>query len=201
MTAKLEIRKSDKAYYGGKPSVWQRLTLPPIPYLAITGKGAPEGPAYAEAMSALYPLAYAMKFAAKAEGRDFTIPPLSTQWWAADPTAFVQGRRDEWEWQAMIRMPDFIDATFLDAARKSAKPGPRRDEVRLEIIDEGDCFQMLHIGPYADEAPKLAELHDELMPEAGVTFAGPHHEVYLSNPGRTAPEKLKTILRQPVKPA
>lgn len=200
MTAKLELRKTDKTYYGGKPGVWTRVVIPPHPYLALEGHGAPEGPGYAEAMQALYPLAYAMKFRAKGEGRDFTVPPVSTQWWADDPTAFAQGRRDEWSWRALIRMPDWVDAAFFEAARETAKPGPRRDEVRLEVIDEGDCFQLFHVGSYADEAGPLAHLHEVLMPEAGVTFGGPHHEVYLSNPARVAPEKLKTIVRQPVVP-
>ncbi|MBV7377413.1 GyrI-like domain-containing protein [Maritimibacter dapengensis] len=196
---KLELKKTDKTYYTTHKD-WHRVTLPPIPYLAITGEGAPEGPGYAEAMQALYPLAYAIKFRSKGEGRDFTVPPVSTQWWADDPTVFTTGDRAAWKWRALIRMPDWVDQAYLDAARATAKPGPRRDEVTLDMIDEGDCFQMLHIGPYSEEAPKLARLHDEIMPEAQVTFGLPHHEIYISNPGRTAPEKLKTILRQPVVP-
>lgn len=197
---KLELKKTDKTYYTTRKT-WHRVTLPPYPYLAITGEGAPASPAYAEAVSALFPLAYAIKFASKADGRDFTVPPVSAQWWADDPTAFAEDRRDEWKWRAMIRMPDWVDQAFLDRARETAKPGPRRDDVTIELIDEGDSFQLLHVGPYSEERPKLADLHDHLMPEAGVIFAGPHHEIYLSDPRRVAPEKLKTIVRQPVQPA
>ncbi|MEC7764568.1 MAG: GyrI-like domain-containing protein [Pseudomonadota bacterium] len=201
MTGKLDLKKTDKAYYGGEAGAWHRVTLPPLRYLALEGHGAPEAPAYSEALGALYPLAYKIKFAAKAEGRDFTVPPQSTQWWADDPSAFTQGRRDEWHWRAMIRMPDFVDRAMVEAARGAAKPVPRLGEVTLHEVDEGDCFQTLHIGPYAEEGETLALLHDHLMPGARVTFGAPHHEVYLSDPRRTAPEKLRTILRQSVRPA
>ncbi|MEZ5974042.1 MAG: GyrI-like domain-containing protein [Planctomycetota bacterium] len=191
---KLDLKKADRAYYGAKAGSWQRLRLPACRYLAVLGQGAPESPAYAAALHALYPTAYAIKFASKAAGRDFTVPPQSTQWWSEDLAAFTAGRRDLWQWRAMLRMPDWVDSAMLKEAM--AKKGTQG--VELMEIDEGDVFQTLHIGPYADEGPTLAELHDRVMPEAGVTFGLPHHEIYLSDPRRTAPEKLKTILRQPV---
>lgn len=196
---KLDLKKTDKAYYTTRKD-WHRVTLPPIPYLMVEGTGAPEGAGFAEGMKAIYPLAYGIKFAAKAKDRDFVVPPVSAHWWADDPTAFAEGRRDEWQWRVLLRMPDFVGEADLAAARAAKDPGPRTADVRLDTLDEGDCFQLLHIGPYADEAPKLARLHDVLMPESGVTFGGQHHEIYLSDPARVAPEKLKTILRQPVIP-
>ncbi|MAM61946.1 MAG: hypothetical protein CMH11_10695 [Maritimibacter sp.] len=197
---KLELKKTDKTYYGARADGWARVTIAPIPYLAIAGVGAPESTPYGEAVGALYPLAYGIKFVSKAAGRDFTVPPLSTQWWADDPTAFTQNRRAEWRWQAMIRMPDWVDDDAFAAARAKAKTVPGLDDVRFSMVDEGDSFQTLHIGPYSAEGPKLADLHDRIMPEAHVTFAGPHHEIYLSDPRRVAPEKLRTIIRQPVRP-
>lgn len=194
---KLDFKKSDRAFYTGNPGRWDRLTLPEMTYLAVEGDGAPESPAYAAALAALYPLAYAIKFASKAAGRDFVVPPQSTQWWADDMTAFTEGRRDAWCWRAMIRIPDWVDTDALTAA-KAQKGGAA---VTLISLTEGDCLQTLHIGSYADEAPVLANLHERVMPDAGVTFAGKHHEVYLSDPRRVPPEKLKTILRQPVAPA
>lgn len=193
---KLDLKKADKAYYTTARD-WHRVTLPPCSYLAVIGYGAPEGPDYAAALERLYPVAYGVKFAAKAEGQDFVVPPQSTQWWADDPAAFVAGRREEWRWRAMIRMPEFVTAEMgTEAARTKGVEG-----IDFIEIEEGEAFQMLHIGAYADEAPHLAHLHDHLMPEAGVTFGLPHHEIYLSDPRRTAPERLKTILRQPVRPA
>ncbi len=204
MTDKLDFKKSDRAFYTGKQGRWDRLTLPEMTFLAIEGQGDPNGPAYAAALSALYPLAYGIKFACKAEGADFTVPPLEALWWADDPTAFTAGDRAAWHWQAMLRLPDDVTQDRLDAARATVrakgKTGPF-DAVRLITLTEGDALQTLHLGPYTDEAPTLAELHDQIMPEAGLTFAGPHHEIYLSDPRRAAPEKLRTILRQPVRPA
>lgn len=193
---KLDFKKTDRAFYTGKPGRWDRVMLPEMTALAVIGRGAPEAPAYAAAMSELFPLAYAIKFAGKAAGHDFVVPPQSTQWWSDDPDAFTQDRRDLWQWRAMIRMPDWVDETTL-AEAKATKGG---DSVVLVHLTEGDCLQTLHVGSYADESPVLADLHDRIMQEAGVKFAGPHHEVYLSDPRRVAPEKLKTILRQPVKP-
>lgn len=196
MSGKLDLKRADRAYYGGTAGRWSRVTVPPCRYLAVEGQGAPEGPAYAAALARLYPVAYGVKFAAKAQGRDFVVPPQSTQWWAEDPAAFVTGRRDEWRWRAMVRMPDFVhEADVVQAAEAKQVEG-----VAFVTLDEGDCFQTLHVGPYAEEAPVLAQLHDEVMPKAGVTFGLPHHEVYLSDPRRVDPEKLRTILRQPVVP-
>ncbi|HHC30026.1 MAG TPA: hypothetical protein ENK80_05640 [Rhodobacterales bacterium] len=193
---KLDFKKANRAFYTGKPGRWDRVTLPEMTYLFVEGQGAPEGAAYAAALAALYPTAYGIKFAGKAEGRDFVVPPQSTQWWADDPTAFTTGQRDIWRWRAMIRVPDWVEEAMLNAA--VAKKGVAG--VGLTRLTEGDCLQTLHVGSYADEAPGLAELHQRVMPDAGLTFAGPHHEVYLSDPRKVAAEKLKTILRQPVAP-
>ncbi|MBV7408388.1 GyrI-like domain-containing protein [Maritimibacter sp. DP1N21-5] len=196
MTDKLDLKKTDKTYYGGKPGEWARVTIPPCRYLSVSGQGAPEDAAYAAAMERLYPVAYGVKFAKKAEGRDFVVPPLSTQWWADDPSAFGEGRRDEWHWQALIRMPDFVEASDVGkAAEEKGVTG-----VSLINLIEGECFQTVHIGPYSDEGPTLVRLHEEVMPEAQVTFGQPHHEIYLSDPRRAAPEKLRTVIRQPVVP-
>jgi hypothetical protein len=208
---KLDFKKRDKAYYSGKQGRWDRLIVPPMTYLMIDGQGDPGGADYARAISALYPLAYGIKFAFKTRGADFTVPPLEAVWSAKDPTAFVTDDRAAWRWTAMIRLPDGVDAGVFETARETAlgKLAKKSDaptdaatmlSVRLDSLDEGDCLQTLHIGPYSEEAPVLAYLHDTLMPELGLTFGSAHHEIYLSDPRRTAPEKLRTILRQPVLP-
>lgn len=205
--AKLDFKKQDKALYSGEVGQWQTIEVPRMCFLMVDGRGDPNGPAYAAALSAIYPLAYTIKFAAKADDADFVVPPLEALWWADDPTAFVRGERSEWQWTAMIRMPALVSPEKLAAAKDSyqAKQGKRKqpdeapiDSVRLEDLNEGTCLQTLHIGPYKDEAAILAELHERVMPEMGLTFNGPHHEVYLSDPRRVPPEKLKTVLRQPV---
>ncbi len=199
---KLDFRKSDRAFYTGKPGRWDRVTLPEMTFVAIEGQGDPDGPAYAAALAALYPLAYAVKFACKADGADFVVPPLEALWWADDPRVFVAGARAAWRWKAMIRLPDSVTPEAVETARAAARPKRREgpvEKVTHTRFAEGDCLQTLHLGPYADEAPVLAGLHDRVMPGQGLAFAGPHHEIYLSDPRRVAPARLKTILRQPVR--
>lgn len=207
---KLDFRKADKALYTPPLDQWQRVDVPAMVYLSITGQGDPNGPGFAAALGALYPVAYGLKFARKPDG-DFTASPLAALWWADDPAAFAAGERAAWRWRAMLRVPGDVDDAAVENIRKSvlAKQASKSGgadpaliaAVTLTRLTEGDCLQRLHNGPFADEAPVLADLHDKVMPRLGLTFAGPHHEIYLSDPRRTAPEKLRTILRQPVKPA
>ena len=209
--AKLDFKRQDKAYYTGKQGRWDRIKLPDMTYLMVDGAGDPGGPEYARKLAALYPLAYQTKFRRKQAGADFTVLPLQALWWSADLAAFVKDDRAAWRWTAMIRMPDDVMAGEFETIREMAlgKLAKKRDagtdaetmnSVRLEKFAEGDCLQTLHVGSYADEAPVLADLHDRVMPQAGLTFGGKHHEIYLSDPRRVVAEKLKTILRQPVKP-
>ncbi|SEQ03472.1 GyrI-like domain-containing protein [Thalassovita taeanensis] len=204
---KLDFRKRDRALYAAKAGQWSRLNVPPILTLRIEGQGDPNGPTYARALAALYPLAYGIKFAAKARGADFAVPPLEALWWADDPAAFTTGDRAVWRWAACLRVPDDTAQTALDQARTATLSKRRTTadpealaEVHLAPLDEGDCLQTLHIGPYTAEAPVLVDLHCVVMPGLGLTFNGPHHEIYLSDPRRVAPGRLKTLLRQPVRP-
>ncbi len=200
---KLDFRKAERALYAGKVGRWDRIVVPKMRFVTIAGQGAPAGEAWQAALGALYPVAYAVKFAMKAAGADFVVPPLEGTWHAEDPGAFLAGRREEWRWTAMLRVPDAVSGEVFAAA--VAKSAGKADaavlaSVELSDIEEGDSLQTLHIGPYAAETPVLADLHGRVMPEAGVTFGLPHHEIYLSDARRVAPEKLKTILRQPVRP-
>ena len=177
------------------------LEIPERSYLAVDGHGDPNGPAFAPAAESLYPVAYALKFASKAAGRDYVVPPLEGLWWAQDRDAITR-RRDKavGEWTLLLLVPDWLGADDVAAAveRTGTKAPPRLDDVRLQTLDEGRCMQTLHVGPFDDEGPVLHRLHHEVLPGAGFTPSGEHHEVYLSDPRRTAPEKQRTILRQPV---
>ena len=208
---KLDFKRHDKPLYCGKQGRWDRLTVPRLTYLMIDGQGDPGGTDYGRALAALYPLAYGVKFLFKAKDADFVVPPLATLWRADDPDAFVTGDRDAWQWTAMIRLPDTVDdvtfqtvrtAALSKLAKKKAAPTTPSvmQSVRLGILDEGDSLQTLHIGPYSEEAAVLAHLHNTVMPDLGLTFGSAHHEIYLSDPKRVAPQKLRTILRQPVLP-
>jgi hypothetical protein len=202
---KYDIKVAQKALYAPSSTDFVIVDVPPMQYLAIDGSGDPNAsPEYAAAIEALYPVAYAVKFASKnALGRDFVVGPLEGLWRAADMSAYTRGDRDAWEWTLLISQPDWISVEMvgdaIGAVTAKKKGGAALDHLRLVTVDEGRSVQILHIGSYAAEAPTLARLHDEYMPANGLTFNGDHHEIYLSDVRRTAPEKLKTVLRQPVR--
>ena len=206
MADKVDLKKSLDAYQA-KRGQFRVVDIPDLQYLMIDGHGDPNtSPSYAEALNALYPIAYALKFASKRElGRDYVVMPLEGLWWADDMDAFTVARdKSRWDWTMMILTPDWIDRPMFDAAveRTRTKSGPRRlDDVRQASLSEGRCVQTLHLGPFDAEAEVLDRMHHRFIPDNGFRMAGKHHEIYLSDPRRTAPEKLRTILRQPVQDA
>lgn len=196
--------KKELDSYQAKRGQFRVLEVPTLQYLMIDGHGDPNTSSeYSQALEALYPLAYKLKFASKRDlGRDYVVMPLEGLWWAEDMNAFTVGRdKSQWDWTMMIMVPDWIDAAMLEVAREqvAAKSKPARlDDVRLEALTEGQCVQTLHVGSYDDEAPVLEQLHSKFIPENGLRMTGKHHEIYLGDPRKVAPEKLRTILRQPV---
>jgi hypothetical protein len=202
---KIDLKKELRHLFTAPVGEFVEVEVPPLPYLKVDGHGDPNvEAAYAQALSWLFSTAYAAKFAAKTGlGRDFTVPPLEGLWWAEDPQSFVDRRKALWSWTMMIMLPDFIGQDLVDAAvvKSSAKLGEPPTSFRFELLHEGRSLQALHIGSYDDEGPLLAQLHNEIMPARGLAFAGPHHEIYLGDPRRTEPARLKTILRQPVRPS
>jgi hypothetical protein len=149
-------------------------------YLAIDGAGAPGGEEFQESIGALYKVAYPLKFASKAAGQDYVVCKLEGLWWDIQPPNI-------WNWKLLIRTPDFIT--------KSQVP---KGKVKLETLTEGQCVQMLHVGPY-DQVCRTTEIMRAFAEGEGLAFHGKHHEIYLSDPRRVAPEKLKTIVRVPVR--
>ncbi|MCP8999279.1 GyrI-like domain-containing protein [Pseudarthrobacter sp. RMG13] len=199
---KYDVKKQFKDLYAPRARDFEVVTVPPLSYLMLDGQGNPgTAPAYAAALEALYSVSYAVKFASKHAGRDYVVAPLEGLWTADDPDAFTRGEKDSWKWTMMIHQPGWIGASDVQdgIAEAAAKNVPGLDLLRLETLDEGLSVQILHIGSYDDEAPTLRRLHNEYMPANGFGFAGLHHEIYLSDARRVAPEKLKTILRQPVR--
>lgn len=174
--------------------------VPGFPFLMVDGHGDPNTtPAYTDAVEALYSLSYTVKFVSKAKGRDYVVAPLEGLWSAERMAAFVDRSKHEWSWTMMIRQPDWLDDDDWDAARHRVSPKklPALDAVRLESFAEGRAAQVMHTGPYDDEGPVIARLH-EWIAANGLVATGRHHEVYLGDPRRAAPGKLRTILRQPV---
>ncbi len=202
--AKIDFKKALPDLYTAPRDRFVSVDVPAMQFVMVDGAGDPNtAPAYKQAIEWLYSTSYALKFAAKAAvKKDYAVPPLEGLWWADDPADFVTRRKDRWRWTMMIMAPEFFDRPMFEAAVEKSKKklGAPPASLRFERFDEGRCLQILHIGSYDDEAPTLARLHDEVMPSQGLTFAGRHHEIYLSDARRTEPAKLKTSLRQPVKP-
>lgn len=193
------------------PRLWratrtpERLDVPPVGYLAVDGAGDPNtAPEYGAAVATLYAVAYTLRSAVKAAGGEpWTVMPLEGLWWADDPGDFVRGERAAWRWTMLIAQPPVVTSEMVtDAVAAAAARGkaPAAERLRHEVLEEGDAVQVLHHGPYADEGPTVAALHAWIA-DAGLALRGAHHEVYLTDPRRSTPERMRTILRQPVAPA
>ena len=200
-----DIKKDRKDLYLPGRTDFTEVDVPAITYLATDGHGDPNtSPAYAIAIQALYAGAYAIRSALKKRtGDDFVVGPLEGLWTSADDSAFVARDKGEWDWTMMIPLPDAVSSQdIVDGLGQAACKKPDLPIAALKELPltEGRSLQILHVGTYDDEAPTLARLHDEVMPRLGLIWNGPHHEIYLSDPRRVAPEKMKTVLRQPVKP-
>ncbi|KRC59435.1 hypothetical protein ASE14_16015 [Agromyces sp. Root81] len=200
---KFDAKRAHRELYA-PPTEFVFVDVPEILYLAVDGHGDPNtAPEYAAALEALYAVAYTIKFASKGAGRDFVVGPLEGLWRADDETAFTSRRKEEWSWTLMLAQPDWVTPAEVEAA--IATVGAKKSLPSLGLVKplryaEGRSVQILHRGPYDDEAPTLARLHDEFIPDHGLAFNGDHHEIYLTDARRTAPDKLRTVLRQPVRP-
>ncbi|MBI5310907.1 MAG: GyrI-like domain-containing protein [Actinobacteria bacterium] len=168
----------------------------------VDGKGDPNTSVeYEAAVAALYAVSYTLKFSTKRSpsGVDYKVMPLEGLWWSHDLSDFTTGNKSDWEWTMMIMQPDFVTPEDFEQARDAAtakKDLPAAPKLRLEKFREGSAAQVMYVGPYSDEGPTIKALH-EFIEESGYVLDGKHHEIYLGDPRRTAPEKLKTIIRQP----
>ena len=172
----------------------------PAKYLSISGHGAPGGEHFRAHVNTLYSVAYTLKMAEKFAGHDYKVCHLEGQWWAEDGADFRTHQPQEWQWRLLIRIPDFIAQSELDDAIETVvrrKKDPLATQVTIEQLAEGRCVQMLHVGPYAEEKTAVIKMQDAAQRE-GLHFHGPHHEIYLSDPNRVPPQRLRTIVRHPV---
>lgn len=183
-----DLKNEHRTLYAPSAKDFTLVDVPPLNYLMVDGEGDPNtAPAYREAVEALYRASYGAR---KAAGRKHVVAPLEGLWWADDLSVFTARDKGAWQWTMMIAQPDFVTPDMVDLS-----------VVRFERFEEGRCAQILHVGSYDDEAPTLARLHDEWLPANGLRERGKHHEIYLGDPRKTAPEKLRTVLRQPVETA
>jgi len=199
---KTDLRKALKQFYEPSAKDFAVVDVPEMLFVMIDGEGDPNvSPVYANAVQWLFSVSYALKFASKANGRDYGVLPLEGLWWADDMDDFVAGNKAKWKWTAMIAQPDWITADMFSATvdKTKVKLGEPPASLRLEPFAEGLSVQIMHFGPYSAEAPTIARLHKEFLPANGLTESGHHHEIYISDPRRVAPEKLRTVIRQPVR--
>lgn len=200
----IDLKKDFPALYRPPSDDFAEVVVPPMIYLAIDGHGDPNTSAdYAAAVAALYATAYTIKFAVRRRGgADVVVGPLEGLWSSPDPASFVARDKGAWDWTMLIALPEHVSSEDVAAGLSAAgvkKPDLPIERVRRLVLDEGRCLQIMHVGSYDDEGPTLARLHDEVMPARGLTWNGRHHEIYLSDPRRVPPERLKTVLRQPVR--
>ena len=205
MAKALDFKKELKHLYRPSAKDFVVVDVPEMQFLMIDGHGDPNTTQeYKDAVEALYGAGYKLKFMSKQDpGTNYVVPPLEGLWWAEDMEAFgAQRDKSAWDWTMMIMQPEWITQEMFEQAVEQVqkkKDLPALLKLRLESYHEGLSVQIMHIGSYDAEGPTLARLHDEFIPQNGYEEAGKHHEIYLGDPRRTAPEKLKTVLRQPVR--
>lgn len=200
--AKLDLKKELRHLYQPSAKEVVAVEVPPMNFLMVDGEGDPNRvPEFQEAVEALYGVSYTLKFMLKKSelAADYVVLPLEGLWWTEDMREFSMDNKDMWKWTLMIIQPDLVTADQVaEAIRQLAekKNPPALGKLRFERFEEGRAAQILHVGPYDQEPATIEKLHDFITQE-GSTPTGKHHEIYLSDPRRTRPERLKTILRQP----
>ena len=206
MSSAIDYKKELKHLYNPSKKEFSIVDVPAMNFLLVDGHGDPNtAQAYQDAVEALYGVAYKLKFMSKKEkGTDYVVPPLEGLWWASDMETFTSQRdKSAWDWTMMIMQPEWITREMVEEAIRQvqkAKGLPALSKLRLEAYHEGLAVQIMHIGSYDAEGPTIARMH-AFAADKGYQLAGKHHEIYLSDPRRVAAEKLKTVLRQPIKKA
>ncbi len=202
--SKVDFKVELKHLYRPSAKAFSVVEVPPMHFLMVDGHGDPNAAQeYQDALETLYAVAYKLKFMSKKEmAKDYVVPPLEGLWWAEDMETFANQRnKSAWDWTMMIMQPDWIVPEMVAEVVElvgEQKKLPALPKLRLETYHEGLAAQILHIGSYDDEGPVLHRMHAEFIPQNGYEMQGKHHEIYLSDPRKTVPEKLKTVLRQPI---
>jgi hypothetical protein len=202
MPTKIDLKKDLKHLYNPSSKQIAVVDVPEMNFLMIDGQGDPNtSVAYRNAVEALFAVSYTLKFMVKKgeQAVDYAVMPLEGLWWVDDMTQFSMHDKDAWKWTSMIMQPEFITVDLFQEALKQVKKKkdlPALSGMRFESFHEGQAAQILYFGPYSDEGPTIEGIH-RFIAEQGRRLRGRHHEIYLSDPRRTAPAKLKTVIRQP----
>lgn len=202
---KIDIKKELSYLYNPTGKTISVVDVPALNYLMIDGQGNPNSASeYVEAVEALYAVAYTLKFKVK-KGQvavDYAVMPLEGLWWMDDMSQFSVERKDEWLWTMMILQPTYVtDSLFAEAladVQKKKGVSAALSKIRLETYHEGWAAQIMYLGPYVEEGPTIAKIH-QFIQENGYSLTGKHHEIYLGDPRKSQPEKLRTVIRQPFK--
>lgn len=199
---KIDLKKDLKNLYNPSSKEFQIIKVPKMNFLMIDGSGDPNtSKEYASAIEALYAVSYTIKFMVKKQKViDYVVMPLEGLWWADNMNTFSIKNKQSWKWTSLIMQPDFVDRKTVDEAIKIAsakKDLPSIAGLRFESFEEGLSVQIMYFGPYSEEEPTIGEMHKFIL-DTGFKLRGKHHEIYLSDPRKTAPEKIKTVIRQPI---
>lgn len=199
---KIDLKKVLKEFYSTKKNEAFFVEMPDAKYLMIDGTGDPNNSEqFGKCVEALYGVAYTIKFKAKESDNDFTVMPLEGLWWVEDMNLFSDKKKDNWKWTLMIMMPDFVTDEMFIASKKVAfekKKNEYINQMRFEVLKEGKCGQIVHTGSYSSETENIQKLH-AFIRENGYELTGKHHEIYMSDPRKVEVDKMKTIIRQPMK--
>ena len=199
---KIDYKKQLNHLYGPSAKKVEIVDVPQMNFLMVDGDGDPNiSKAFGDAIEALYPLSYTLKFMVREKmGIDYGVLPLEGLWWADDMSAFSTGNKDTWKWTVMIMQPEFIPPSMVKEATEAVrrkKNAVSLPLVRFEPFKEGKAAQVLHIGPFSEEGPTIEKVHS-FIESNGNRRTGKHHEIYLNDIRRAAPEKWRTVVRQPM---
>lgn len=199
---KIDYKKELKHLYNSSKTKVAIVDVPAMNFLMVDGNGNPNTSIdYKNALEALFSVSYTLKFMIKKGDRqiDYGVMPLEGLWYVDDMSKFDADKKDDWKWTSMIMQPEIITKELVLQALKEVKQKknlPALDKVRFESFKEGKAAQLMHIGPFSEEGPNIQKIH-EFITSSGNSLSGKHHEIYLSDIRRAAPEKWKTIIRQP----
>ena len=199
---KIDFKKKFKNLYTASAKKPTIIEVPPMNFLMIDGRGAPQAQSFQKAIQTLYGMSFTAKFMLKEDVTtpDYVVPPLEGLWCTADMVEFDLNKKDEWKWTLMIMQPEWFSQDVYEQTRealKKKKDPAALSKLRFKTFHEGKAAQIMHIGPYDAEPPTIKKLH-AFIKKQGCALRSKHHEIYLSDPRRCQPEKLRTIIRQPV---
>jgi hypothetical protein len=200
--SKLDFKKDLKRLYNPPTKKFTIVDVPQMNFLMVDGHGNPNNnPDYQAVVETLYAMAYSIKFAIKSSGVEYVVPPLEGLWWAEDLSSFTLQKKDQWDWTMLIMQPEMVTADLVEQVRHEVAPKKQLSalsRLRFDAYHEGLSAQIMYLGAYADEGPTIAQMH-AFIQDCDYVPNGKHHEIYLGDPRKTAPEKLKTVIRQPIR--